>query len=254
VTGSSIHAFLRAAGQASRPSVRTGPFLALLHPTSSNPFLNYAIPDDGAEPTTDGATALADVFRENGRVPRLEYIHEDAPAVCARLVAAGFTLQRELPVLTCAADTLTPLPVPDGFDVGLAETIDDHLGALLVGHEAYADTGPPPGMVDAQRRVTFARDGGLVVLARATVDGEPAAAAMCERTHDGITELAAVGTRDRFRRRGLAGAVTSRLAVAVAQVGGRHLWLTPESPEAERIYGRIGFQRCGLTVFDIRLT
>jgi hypothetical protein len=57
VTGSSIHAYLRAAGEASRTTVRTGPFLALLHPTSSNPFLNYAIPDDAAEPTAAEATA-----------------------------------------------------------------------------------------------------------------------------------------------------------------------------------------------------
>jgi predicted GNAT family acetyltransferase len=63
-----------------------------------------------------------------------------------------------------------------------------------------------------------------------------------------------VGTRAAFRRRGLAGAVTSRLAVAVAGVGGRELWLTPESPDAERVYGRIGFHRRGLTVVDLRIT
>jgi hypothetical protein len=234
--------------------VRTGPFLALLHPASSNPFLNYAIPDDDAEPTSEEAAALAEVFRAHDRVPRLEYIHEAARGVSARVVASGFALVRELPVLTCVADALTPLPAPDGFQVGLAETIDDHLGALLVGHEAYADTGPPPGLVDAERRVAFAREGGLVVLARALADGAPAASAMCEPPYDGVTELAAVGTRDTFRRRGLAAAVTSRLAVAVAGAGGRELWLTPESPEAERIYGRIGFQRCGLTLVDLRIT
>jgi predicted GNAT family acetyltransferase len=254
VIASSIHAYLRAAGQASRPTVRTGPFLALLHPNSSNPFLNYAIPDDDAEPTAAEATALGDVFRAHDRVPRLEYVHEAAPGVSARLVAAGYVLVRELPVLACAADALTPTPPPEGFEVGLAETIDDHLGALLVGHEAYAENGPLPGLADAERRMSFALEGGLVVLARALATGEPAASAVCEPPYDGVTELAAVGTRAAFRRRGLAGAVTSRLAVAVARAGGRDLWLTPESPEAERIYGRIGFQRCGLTVVDVRIT
>ena len=123
-------------------------------------------------------------------------------------MAAGFALVREVPVLTCDADALTPLPAPDGFEVGLAETIDDHLGTLLVGHEAYAETGPPPGPVDAEQRMAFAREGGLVVLARAS-GGEPAASAVCEPPYDGVTELAAVGTRTAFRRRGLTGAVTS---------------------------------------------
>jgi predicted GNAT family acetyltransferase len=254
VIASSIHAYLRAAGQASRPTVRTGPFLALLHTTSSNPFLNYAIPDDDAEPTAAEAAALAEVFREHQRVPRLEYVHQAAPGVRARLLAAGFALEREVPVLTCDADSLTVLPAPDGFEVGLAETIDDHLGALIVGHEAYADTGPPPGIADAERRLAFAGEGGLVVLARELASREPAASAVCEPPYDGVTELAAVGTRAAFRRRGLAGAVTSRLAVAAARAGGRELWLTPESPAAENIYGRIGFRRCGLTVLDLRIT
>jgi hypothetical protein len=254
VIASSIHAYLRAAGQASRQTVRTGPFLALVHPNSSNPFLNYAIPDDDAEPTAADAATLADVFRAHDRVPRLEYVHEAAPGVRTRVTAAGFALVRELPVLTCAADGLTPLPAPEGFEVGLAETIDDHHGALLVGHEAYAETGPPPGLAEAESRLSFAREGGLVVLAHALATGEPAASAVCEPPYDGVTELAAVGTRAAFRRRGLAGAVTSRLAVAVARAGGREMWLTPESEEAERIYGRIGFQRCGLTVVDLRRT
>jgi predicted GNAT family acetyltransferase len=252
VIGNSIHAYLRAAGQASRPTVRTGPFLALLHPTSPNPFLNYAIPDDDAEPTAAEAAALQDVFREHQRIPRVEYVHEAAPGVCARLVATGFVLERALPVLTCHADSLIALPAPDGFEVGLAETLDDHLGALIVGHEAYAAAGPPPGLADAERRMAFASEGGLVVLARELATGEPAASAICEPPHDGVTELAAVGTRAAFRRRGLAGAVTSRLAIAAARVGGHDLWLTPESPQAERVYGHIGFERCGLRVFDLR--
>jgi predicted GNAT family acetyltransferase len=234
--------------------VRSGPFLALLHPTSANPFLNYAIPDDGAEPTAAEATALVDVFRQHQRVPRLEYVGEPAPSVCARMVAAGFVLERELPVLICGADSLTATPAPDGFEIGLAETSADHLGALIVGHESYADTGPPPALADAERRVAFAAEGGLVILARELGSGEPAASAMCEPPYDGVTELSSVGTRAAFRLRGLAGAVTSRLAVAAARAGGRELWLTPESPEAERVYGRIGFRRCGLMVVDLRFT
>jgi hypothetical protein len=72
-----MNAYLRAAGQASRTTVRTGPFL-----------------DDDAEPTAAEAVRLADVFRAHDRVPRLEYVHEAAPGVSARVVAAGFELVR----------------------------------------------------------------------------------------------------------------------------------------------------------------
>jgi predicted GNAT family acetyltransferase len=234
--------------------VRTGPFLALLHSTSPNPFLNYAIPDDDAEPTATDAAALARVFREHDRIPRLEYVHQAAPAVRERMTSAGFGFERELPVLVCTPDDLTPVPAPEGFSVVVADTIDDHLGALIVGHEAYEDTDPPPDIAAAERRLLFGREGGFVVLARSLADGEPAASAVCEPPYDGVTELAAVGTRAAYRRHGLAGAVTSRLAVEVARAGGRHLWLTPESVDAERIYGRLGFRRCGLDVYDVRVT
>jgi predicted GNAT family acetyltransferase len=60
-----------------------------------------------------------------------------------------------------------------------------------------------------------------------------------------VSELAAVGTREASRGRGVATAVTSHLVRCAFDNGVDFLWLTPEDDQAERIYGRVGFTRLG---------
>ena len=57
-----VQACLRAAIEARTTVV--GPFLALLNPTSDNPFLNYAVPVDGEAPTADDVASLIDALTE----------------------------------------------------------------------------------------------------------------------------------------------------------------------------------------------
>ena len=73
-----IAAYMRAAA-GSRPGSRTGPFTAGLDPHSDDPMRNYAVPDHGACPGAGDIDALITFFRHSHRVPRLEYIEEDAP-------------------------------------------------------------------------------------------------------------------------------------------------------------------------------
>ena len=53
---------------------------------------NYAVPDRGACPGAGDIDALITLFRHRHRVPRLEYIEEDAPRAWPALAAAGFTV------------------------------------------------------------------------------------------------------------------------------------------------------------------
>lgn len=75
-----IAAHMRAAASR-RPGGRTGPFLIGLDAHSDDPMRNYAVPDAGARPGTGDADALIAFFRDRDRhrIPRLEYIEEDAP-------------------------------------------------------------------------------------------------------------------------------------------------------------------------------
>jgi hypothetical protein len=56
---SRIQSYLRFAASQQRDTERIGPFLATFSRHSANPYLNYAIPDDGAAPS------LADVNAPN---------------------------------------------------------------------------------------------------------------------------------------------------------------------------------------------
>ena len=54
--------------------VRVGSFVLRHNPGWESPFVNYAIPDDGAAPSVEDVEALVAAFRQRNRVPRLEYL------------------------------------------------------------------------------------------------------------------------------------------------------------------------------------
>jgi hypothetical protein len=94
-----IAAYMRAAA-GSRPGGRTGPFTAGLDAHSDDPMRNYAVPDHDARPSASDTDALITFFRRSNRIPRLEYIEEDAPRAWPPLAAAGFTIECRTPVIT----------------------------------------------------------------------------------------------------------------------------------------------------------
>ena len=54
--------------------LRSGPFVIRFDADWATPFANYAIPDDGAQPTAADIDALVLAFRDRERLPRLEYL------------------------------------------------------------------------------------------------------------------------------------------------------------------------------------
>ena len=104
---------------------RTGPFTVGLDAHSDDPMRNYAVPDHGARPGAGDIDALITLFRHRHRVPRLEYIEEDAPRAWPALAAAGFTIERRTPVMIATpATTLTPRS-PAGITILLATSDTD---------------------------------------------------------------------------------------------------------------------------------
>ena len=106
-------------------------------------------------------------------------------------------------------------------------------GVVSVTREAYAG--------DLSARRALAAAGGVVVLAFDRRTAEPAGSGICEVPQGGVSELATVGVRPAFRGRGVAGAVTSRLAREAFAAGIDVLWLTPMHDTGERIYSSVGF-------------
>jgi ribosomal protein S18 acetylase RimI-like enzyme len=229
---------LRVAAPRGRDHEWIGPFLATFSRVDANPYLNYAIPDNGATPSRSAVDALVDAYRRRERRPRLEYIPSLAPAVEPELVAAGFAVEGRLPLMTFVGGEYAP--PPDGVQLVEAESEEDLRGVASVQWEAYGESGAvPQRAVDGLRRTLEA--GGLVVLARDAETGEAAGGGLCTGPYEGATELTSIGVRERFRRRGIAEAMTRRLARVMEARGNDGVFLMAAGPAEARIYERAGF-------------
>jgi ribosomal protein S18 acetylase RimI-like enzyme len=222
-----------------RETERIGPFLATFDRTSVNPYLSYAVPDSGAEPTRIDVDSLVAAYEARERTPRLEYIPLVAPAVEPVLVEAGFVVEGRLPLMTCAADEAL-IEVPEGIELLAPSTADEYRGAAEVQWEAYEEAeAMPDDAGDRLRRTT--ENGGVVVLARSVATKEAAGAGICTAPQDGVTELAGIGVRASFRQRGIAPAMTGWLAQEAYAKGMTLVFLMARGEAEARIYERAGF-------------
>lgn len=214
---------------------QVGPFVAGFDPASANPWRNYAVPDDGARPEPDDVAALVAAFERRGRVPRLEYVPDAAPAVEAALVTAGFTVEGRVPVMVSVPGSLPAAEPPAGIEL----RPDDLLPALTVQHAAYEEP-EPPGPDDVARLRSCVERGGLVAVAIDVATGQAVGSGLVDAPIDDVGELAAVAVLTPFRRRGIATALSLHLAATAHERGTRMVWLEAE-PAEENIYRRAGF-------------
>ena len=115
--------------------------------------------------------------------------------------------------MTCA----TPrFEVPVGIELVSPSTEEEFRGVAEVQSEAYGEGDPPPDSAVAGLRRT-ADNGGVVVLARSAETGEAAGGGLCVAPHDGVSELAAIGVRENYRRRGIAAAMAGWLTQSGAR-------------------------------------
>jgi len=242
-----------------RPHERYGPFLAAFDDHSANPGRNYAVPDTGAVPAPHDVAELVEAFHQRGRIPRLEYVPADAPKVEPALTAAGFTVEGRPPILVSVPGSLVPSSPPrkapssslTGIDFTFATTEQDLLAAATVQHQAYEEPEPAGPHDVARLRSTVAR-GGLIVLARDAATGDAVGSGLVDGPLDGLGELAAVGVAEPYRRRGIAGAMSVRLAIQAHGQGMKLVWLEA-APEEESIYLRAGFLASGRKLWISRL-
>ena len=164
-------------------------------------YLNYAIPDDDADPSPAEIDALIDAFRAVDRMPRLEFLPSVAPVLEARLVDHGFTVEQRLPLMTCTPTSLRDLAVPAG--ISLAEPHDDasirDMASLQ--HDVFVDPEPVSDRTVAWLRGNIDR-GGRAVVANDRADGGLVGAAQTSVPAEGATEIGGVAVA---RRTGAAG-------------------------------------------------
>ena len=243
-----IQAYIRTAASRGREVERVGPFTATFTPGADSQFINYAIPDEVAEPTPAEVAALIQAYERRGLLPRLEYLPGLAPAVEPALVAAGFAVEERLPLMDCPA--VIEQPVPEGYELFTPESEDDFGAMVGAQHEAFGDE--PPGEGEIARARSTVAAGGLACYAREVASGEPAGGGLCTALRDGMTEVVGVAVRKRHERRGLGGAITLALTRAAFAAGAHTIFLTPAGDAQERVYARVGYRRIDSMLFMFR--
>jgi ribosomal protein S18 acetylase RimI-like enzyme len=222
---------------------RVGPFLIRFDDHSDNPFINYAIPDDGARPSPADVAALVAAFQRRGRTPRLEYV-APAPAVDEALAAAGFSTDLRLPLMTMAGGELVPPARPRDVEIDLVSTDDGLLTVAQVQNVAYREPSPA-GAHDVTRLRARMRAGGGAALARC--GHEPAGAGLFTPPRDGLCEIAGIGVLPEFRRLGIASAMVAEMTRLVFAAGATP-HLQTESKNERRLYARLGYRTVGEVV------
>ena len=240
---SRIQSYLRVAASHQRDTERIGSFLATFSRSNDSPFLNYAIPDENATPSSADVTALIAAYEKRSRQPRLEYVTQLAPAVKEVLIDADFCVEGNLPLMTCTPGSEQILSVPPGIELFLPVSDDDLLATVVVQNESYGAP-PPDSKAIAQLRNSL-EAGGIAVLARIKATGEPVGAGVCTVPSNQTTEIAGIGVRPAFRRQGVAGALTTRLVQEAFAVGVSAPFLMAAQEAEARIYARAGFSGVG---------
>ncbi|WP_326652038.1 MULTISPECIES: GNAT family N-acetyltransferase [unclassified Streptomyces] len=224
--------------------VRVGPFTVRYNPDWAIPPANYAIPDHGAEPTTEEVNALIAVFRERDRQPRLEFLPSCAPEVEPALLAAGFRVEHRAPLLACTPGTLIAPPPVDRISLCQPSDEAGYTAAAGVQHLAYGETGGPTEGEIAWLRGA-AEGGGVAGLATDDKDGTPVATGGCSVPVDGLSELCGLAVASSHRRRGIGAALSAYLTATAFDRGCSVVWLEPGDADIERIYAGIGYRRVG---------
>jgi ribosomal protein S18 acetylase RimI-like enzyme len=236
-----LQSHIRRAAASGRATERIGPFLATFSPHSTNPYLNYAVPDDGARPTRADVDALTTAYRERDLLPRLEFLAATAPDAEPVLRAAGYLVERRIPVMLCPPGALVVPPPPRGIELVVPESDADFTGMLTAQHEAFGDTSEADSAaVDGAR--AWLGGGGSSVYARDTATGEPAGGGAAEAVAHGASEIAGIGVRVPYRGRGAGSAITAWLTAAVHDRGAHTVFLTPAGPAEQRLYAGVGYQ------------
>jgi ribosomal protein S18 acetylase RimI-like enzyme len=240
-----IMAFIREARKANELP-RVGPFALVLTGVTALRYLNYAIPDDDADPDDAELDALVAAFRMADRAPRVEFLPSVAPALETRLTARGWTLEARLPLMTCTKMTLREAPRPDG--IVIETPLDDAtlLEMARLQHEIFDDPEPADERTVARLRGSMSR-GGRALIAREARTRRLVGAAQSGVPAGGATEVVGVVVAPSHRRRGLAAAMVSEISRQGLAAGLTTVFLEA-APGADGAYRNAGFRRTSTSV------
>ncbi|WP_225768149.1 GNAT family N-acetyltransferase [Inquilinus sp. Marseille-Q2685] len=230
-----------AAATEGRQRADIGPFALFVSDASDDPIQSFAVPVAPAPDWRPAVAELQQAFDAAGRRFRVEFFRELHPALSPTLYAMGYEREMEAPLMVLHRDAYRP-GSDDPARLLAAEDEAAIDGLMLVQREAFDQPLDDAGEADFRVRLRQGLTRGSRRAALARLDGVPAASGLLLIGGD-TAELAAVGTRPAFRRRGLAEAVCRRLLEAYF-AGDDLVWLSAAAG-AEPLYAKLGFRPVG---------
>lgn len=252
-----IDGYLDAVPRAAARAEDHGP-LRLFVKTVTEGWPYYARPIPGAGSfTVEHVERVRARQRELGLPESFEWIADTAPgfAGVARLAGLEVVLH---PLLSLTLGELRRIEPPDGATVRMARADDDHAhlaGVAMAGFEVPGTEIVDRSFDDVARfeatvtsaTVEYKRrrlENGVTLPAFAVVDGRVVAVGYHQPV-GAMSEIVGVATLAAFRRRGLAAALTSVLALDAFERGVETVVLSAGDDAVSRVYERVGFSRVG---------
>ena len=235
-----------------------GPFTLFINAGPGWPY--YARPSLGARVfTTADVQRVRARQRELGIPERFEWVAETTPMLTVAAAAAGLAVSQH-PLMVLPQHLECPgcgRPPADGVEVRLA-TVQDDLALLnALARVAFAVPGTAAGAAGLDdalavverdpRALVFQQQrlqAGKTVLAVGLMAGQPVGIGSHQPVGP-VTEVVGVAVLPAFRRRGIAGALTSRLVDDALEQGVQTVFLSAGDDTVGRVYERVGFRRIG---------
>jgi predicted GNAT family acetyltransferase len=235
-----IMAFIRESRKANELP-RVGPFALLLTDVTRLRFLNYGIPDDGADPDDAAVASLVTAFRTADRLPRVEFLPSVAPALEPALTSHGWTIEDRLPLMTCTSRTVRDVAPLGGVLVHAPSDDVALLEMARLQHDVFDDPEPVDDRTIARLRGSLTRGARALICVDAHTR-RIVGAAQAGVPAGGATEIVGVAVAASHRRRGLAATMVSMLTHQAFAAGLTTVFLEA-APGADGAYRNAGFER-----------
>jgi GNAT superfamily N-acetyltransferase len=252
-----IDAYCDAVPRSAARAEEHGALVLFMPEPGAGPY--YARPSRGAGPAT--AAEVRRVRERQGELvlpEQLEWIADVDPELRDAAVAAGLRVT-DHPLMVLDGEPLRPHPPAADVELRLASPADDVALISAVADVGFAHPGTAAGgagmrelqaaaasrSAERTSRERARLEAGTRVLGVAFWGGLPVTIGLFHEPIAGVTEIAAVATLPRFRRRGLGAAVTAFLATEARRQGADTIFLSAGDDEIARVYGGLGFVRVG---------
>lgn len=238
-----VQGYLHEKARAQREVIAVPPFMLYLHLGNDDVGESWAMPHASTtDVLSEGSLAAERFFQRRSRTPHIQALDSLWPRLGEQLIGFGYTLASQLPVLICTADRLRhPDAPPLSMTVLSAES---NLTDVAEGWTVNAQGFDPVAAAATSEEATEFRQSLITSRAvTAKLNGAAVGAGMFTEQHEGVTELVGITTLQPFRGRGIAAAVTASLTELAFANGADLTFLVAASPQASRVYQRVGYRQ-----------